>query len=205
MAGNSRSHNWAPKLVFRLLNMALNNAYVVYKELVAREGGKGLSMGRVVKELAMDCANEEQACDLIPRCIRPAHLRDMDRVDGHEKGNKIRKDRKSEEVVSPAKNTAAISAKAQLTAAQKRQWWCKHLPLPDVVRGKCCWVKCPGIKQCQGKRKRSYDTHYRCEQCSTDKESNVYLCHSVKNGEVVSCRIAYHKRYHNKVFPSDER
>jgi hypothetical protein len=29
MAGKSRSHNWAPKLVFRLYNMAMNNAYVI--------------------------------------------------------------------------------------------------------------------------------------------------------------------------------
>ncbi len=29
MAGKSRSHNWAPKLVFRLFNMAINNAYVL--------------------------------------------------------------------------------------------------------------------------------------------------------------------------------
>ncbi len=34
MAGQSRSHNWAPKLVFRMFNMALNNSYIVYKELI---------------------------------------------------------------------------------------------------------------------------------------------------------------------------
>ncbi len=31
MAGKSRKHNWPPKLLFRMFNMALNNAYVVYK------------------------------------------------------------------------------------------------------------------------------------------------------------------------------
>jgi hypothetical protein len=43
MAGKSRSHNWAPKLVFCLFIMALNKAY---------DGGKCLTMGRAVKELA---------------------------------------------------------------------------------------------------------------------------------------------------------
>jgi hypothetical protein len=54
MAGKSRKHNWSPKLVFRMFNMALNNAYVVYKELVNREGnGRDcLNMGKAVRELA---------------------------------------------------------------------------------------------------------------------------------------------------------
>ena len=80
-----------------------------------------------------------------------------------------------------------------------------HLPMPIATRGKSCWAKCPGIENCKGKQKRSYDTNYHCKQCSANHESNVYLCHSVKNGEVVSCHIAYHKRNHNKVFPSDKR
>jgi hypothetical protein len=52
MAGKSRSHNWVPKLVFRLLNMVMNNTYVINKELVIREGGKSFLMGKAVKELA---------------------------------------------------------------------------------------------------------------------------------------------------------
>jgi hypothetical protein len=61
MARKSRSHNWAPKLVFRLFNMAMNNAYVVYKDLVSRDGGNPLregneraclTMGKAVRELA---------------------------------------------------------------------------------------------------------------------------------------------------------
>jgi hypothetical protein len=40
MARKSQSHNWAPKLVFWMFNMAMNNAYVVYKDLVSREVGK---------------------------------------------------------------------------------------------------------------------------------------------------------------------
>ena len=32
--GKSRLHNWSPKLVFCLYNMALNNAYKMYTALV---------------------------------------------------------------------------------------------------------------------------------------------------------------------------
>ena len=52
IAGASRSQNWVPKLVFQMFNMAMNNAFVVYKELVSSEGGKVLLLEKVVRELA---------------------------------------------------------------------------------------------------------------------------------------------------------
>ena len=204
MAGKSRSHNWAPKLVFRLFNMAMNNAYVMYKELVKRDGEEALSMGRAMKELAHGLCQQGESMRS-NAVMHPSHLRDMSRVEGHEKGSKIRKDRKSEVMLSPLKNTAAISAKAQLNAAQKRQGWRKHQPMPTKERRRCCWARCPGIKNSKAKRKRAYDTSYHCEQCSVDAGHMIYLCHSVKKGEEVSCHVAYHKRNHNKRFPSDER
>ena len=146
MAGKSWSHNWAPKLVFRLFNMVMNNAYVIYKELVARDGGKAMPMGRSMKELAHAlCQQGESMRSYDP--THPAHLQDMNRVDGHKKGTKIRKDRKSEVMMSPPKSTAAISRKGQLTRQQKRQWLRIHLHMPTAIRGKCCWARCPGIKK----------------------------------------------------------
>jgi hypothetical protein len=102
MSGKSRCHNWAPKLVFRLFNMGMNNAYVMYKELVARDDGVALSMGRAMKELAHGLCQRGES---MRSCAttHPAHLRDMDRVDGHEKGKKIRTDRKFEVIRSPPK------------------------------------------------------------------------------------------------------
>jgi hypothetical protein len=61
MVGQSRSHNWVPKLVFRMFNMALNNAYVAYKklirldvdnELISGPDNVALSFGRAMRELA---------------------------------------------------------------------------------------------------------------------------------------------------------
>ncbi len=34
LVGKSRLHNWSPKLIFRLFNMVLNNAYKMYTALV---------------------------------------------------------------------------------------------------------------------------------------------------------------------------
>ncbi len=77
MARKSRSHNWAPKLVFRLFNMAMNNAYVMYKELIARDGGNAMPMGRSMKELAHAlCQRGESIRRYAP--THPAHLRDID-------------------------------------------------------------------------------------------------------------------------------
>ena len=84
MAGATRSHNWAPKLVFRMFNMAINNAYVMYRELVSRQwdGGKPLLMGKAVRELAHSIC--QQGEPIRNRATtHPSHLRDIDRVDGH--------------------------------------------------------------------------------------------------------------------------
>ncbi|KAL3765170.1 hypothetical protein ACHAW5_008589 [Stephanodiscus triporus] len=77
MAGASRSHNWAPKLVFWMFNMAMNNAYVVYKELVTREGGNVLPMGKAVRELAHGLCQRGEPIR-VRAATHPSHLRDMD-------------------------------------------------------------------------------------------------------------------------------
>ncbi len=48
MVRASRSHNWAPKLVFRMFNMAMINAYVVYKE-GDKGGGECVAYGESSK------------------------------------------------------------------------------------------------------------------------------------------------------------
>ena len=62
MAGMSRTHNWTPKLVFRLFNMALNNTMKVYLALAAiHTPDKGtLPMRNCMSELAhhyMQCGS----------------------------------------------------------------------------------------------------------------------------------------------------
>ncbi len=175
MAGKSRSHNWAPKLVFRLFNMAMNNTYIMYKELDARDGGKAMPMGRSMKELAHAlCQRGESMRRYAP--THPAHLREMDRVDGHKKGTKIRKDRKSEVMMSPPKPTVAISRKGQLTRQQKRQWWRTHLPMPTAMRGKCCWERCPGIKKCKKGNKSDHTTQTTAASNAVPTMRATFMC-----------------------------
>ncbi len=56
LGGKSRLHNWSPKLVFWLFNMALNNAYKMYTALVKerRPERRFLPMGDAVRELMHD-------------------------------------------------------------------------------------------------------------------------------------------------------
>ena len=77
MAGATRSHNWVPKLVFQMFNMATNNAYVIYRELASRDGGKPLLMGKAVRELAHSfCQQGEPIRN--KATTHPSNLRDMD-------------------------------------------------------------------------------------------------------------------------------
>ncbi len=56
LGGKSRLHNWSLKLIFRLYNMALNNAYKMYKALVKQHTPERrfLDMGDAVRELTHD-------------------------------------------------------------------------------------------------------------------------------------------------------
>jgi hypothetical protein len=56
LGGKSRLHNWSPKLVFRLYNMALNNAYKTYTAIVKEHTPtrRFLRMGDAVRKLTHD-------------------------------------------------------------------------------------------------------------------------------------------------------
>jgi hypothetical protein len=77
MTGQSQLHNWAPKLVFCLFKMVLNNVYIICKDLAMREDRKCLPMGKVVKELVHGlCQCGPPVC--VYAATHPEHLRDMD-------------------------------------------------------------------------------------------------------------------------------
>jgi hypothetical protein len=75
MARKSWSHNWAPKLVFCMFNMAMNNAYIVYKDLIGWEGNgrECLKMGHAVQESAHDLCQQGTALRM-HAANHPAHL-----------------------------------------------------------------------------------------------------------------------------------
>ncbi len=56
LGGKSHLHNWLPKLIFWLYNMAINNAYKMYKALVKQHTPEQrfLDMGNTMRKLAHD-------------------------------------------------------------------------------------------------------------------------------------------------------
>jgi hypothetical protein len=62
-----------------------------------------------------------------------------------------------------------------------------HQPVPMLVRGldgkgsgpRCSYKKCPGYKQ-DSVTSVSFKTIYLCEECSMNKNTDVWLCHTTK-------------------------
>jgi hypothetical protein len=81
LGGKSRLHNWSPKLVFRLYNMALNNAYKMYTALVKEHTPEGrfLSMGDAVRELTHDLCQRGPAMRKL-RAEHPSWTRDLGKL-----------------------------------------------------------------------------------------------------------------------------
>jgi hypothetical protein len=127
----------------------------------------------------------------------------MDQVDGHMIGRKTGMDRKLEMMSAPPQNIGALHGR-QLTKQQKKEPWYIHQCMLVTTWGKCCSAWCPGIQKSKAKRRHAYDTNYRCKEFSATLGFNIYLFHTIKNGEVVSCHVLYHKRNHNKRFLLDK-
>ncbi len=78
LGGKSRLHNWSPKLVFRLYNMALNNAYKMFTALVKGHmpERRFLSMGDTVRELTHDLCQRGPAMQKLG-AEHPSWTRDL--------------------------------------------------------------------------------------------------------------------------------
>ena len=83
LGGKSRLHNWSPKLVFRLYNMALNNAYKMYMALVKEHTPEQrfLSMGNAVRELTHDLCQRGPAMRKL-RAEHPSWTRNLGNCSG---------------------------------------------------------------------------------------------------------------------------
>jgi hypothetical protein len=89
-----------------------------------------------------------------------------------------------------------------LTRMQKKSPWRTHQSVGarNKARGNCCWEKCPGLKETNAKRTRSYKTMMICEECAAKMGSNVWLCSGQKGNDVLPCHIDYHRKNHNKEY-----
>jgi hypothetical protein len=70
----------------------------------------------------------------------------------------------------------------------------RHQSVAMIVKNNphCTYKKCPGLN-IEKETTRTYKTNYRCEECSIDKGTNVWLCNTVKNVDGKQKKIECHK------------
>jgi hypothetical protein len=101
LGGKSRLHNWSPKLIFWLFNMALNDAYKMYTVLIKEHmpEQRFLEMGNAVRELTHDLCQRGPAMRKL-RAEHPNWTRDMGKLFGWIIGRKVCLDAKGLMTVS---------------------------------------------------------------------------------------------------------
>jgi hypothetical protein len=205
LGGKSRLHNWSPKLVFRLYNMALNNAYKMYRALVKEHTPERrfLSMGNAVRELTHDLCQRGPAMRKL-RAEHPSWTRDLGKLFGWVTGRKVRSNAKGMMTVMPAclPVEVAMDNYVLLKNQQRKSPWSMHQSEAVAKQGKCGWDDCPGKLASKAKYPRNSDTHMRCEECSARLGKDVYLCNGYVKGAPVNCHRHYHIYHHIKEFAS---
>ena len=136
----------------------------------------------------------------------PVISRDLTNVFNFGTGRKVRKDVKATIAHGAPSGNSAKPAPAQrmreLKYMQKKEVWRHHQSFSHSRKGRCAWVNCPGLNL-KAKRKRSFETFMRCEECSACVERDIFLCNVMKNGQSIYCHIAYHRKYHNEKYEDE--
>ena len=199
MGGHSKGHNWSPKLTMRFFNMNMNNAGSVFDDVMAHHniGRRKQSMPARIQFLSHNLMQRGETMRT-RKAEHPKHTRDLTNVFDFGTGRKQRSDAKGRVAgsgLAPGPPPKRISL---LRQKQMKSPWRTHQSKAHTSYGKCCWVHCPGYQKSKAKRKRSYDTFMRCEECSAMEGKNRFFCNDHKKGAAVHCHEAYHNKYHNK-------
>ena len=206
LGGQTKGHNWAPKLNMRFFNFGLGNAHTMYHALCKEHTPfrRALVMEDCVNLLAhhlMQSGPSMRKRD----AEHPPACRDLTNVHDFGHGRKIRSDAKGEIAPIGMHNRSGAPAPHQrlreLRVKQSKQPWRIHQSIPIEKRGKCSWGACPGIEESKAaghKRARGYNTNHCCEECSAASGKTIYLCNQVKGGKLVLCHQYFHTKYHKK-------
>ena len=208
MAGQTKGHNWAPKLAMRFWNFGLGNAHTMYTALVKEHTPfrRSTTMAESMKILAHSLM--QTGPKMRKRAAEhPQPCRALATVFDFGCGRKQRSDAKGEvaDVVVTNPNLNGENREApnqrlrELRAKQKKQPWRIHQSTASATTGRCSWSKCPGLKRSAGaKRPRTASTNLYCEECTAAHGKNIYLCNAFRCGSIDNCHFAYHNKYHKK-------
>ena len=134
--------------MFRLYNMALNNAYKMYTALIKehKHERRFLLMGNAVRELTHDLCQRGPAMRKL-RAEHPSWTRDLGKLFGWVTGRKVRSDAKGMITVMPAccrPVEVPMDNYALLKNQQRKSPWRMHQSEAVSKKGKCGWDDCPG-------------------------------------------------------------
>lgn len=218
LGGESHHHGWSPKLAARLFNMHLNNVYTIYCSVVedhsqaVRLRYKPKELRKCIVDLAHTLLKQgETMRTRDPGQAPPAVVPDVSSPVGRKKRTGAKKVFRTPAVQGQNHSQTPMIADnlwnrslrykqlKNLSFRIQSQPWRIHqsvATLCDNDGGDCQYRFCPG-KRRKNKRKRAYPTRYRCEQCSVEKGTAVYLCNTSKLDEdgkrtAILCHIKYH-------------
>ena len=177
--------------------MNLNNAYKVYRSLVDTytPGKRYHKMGDAVDEAAHAFLQKGESMRS-QKAEHPSYVKDISRMYNGKDGRKLRADAKGH--VSGHGRSKERIINVQLNSLRKRKKtnsWRTHQSIACLDRGKCAYKGCPNLRLSTGKRKRSYDTYMKCEECSVIAKSSVYFYNNKKDGKIVNCHLCYHQKF----------
>eukprot|EP00956_Cyclotella_meneghiniana_P039672 scaffold176861_cov23-Cyclotella_meneghiniana.AAC.1 len=208
MGGQTKGHNWAPKLSMRFWNFGLGNSHTMYSALTKEHTPfrKKQSMPECVKQLAHSLM--QTGPSMRKRAAEhPEPSRNLTNIFDFGCGRKQRADVHGEVANTANPTDCAATAPNQrmreLRSKQKKHPWRIHQSVAGEAKGRCSWGKCPGIKRSEeagAKRCRGSVTHMYCEECTASYGKPIYLCNAVKSGSIDCCHFTYHQKYHKKQY-----
>ena len=96
-----------------------------------------------------------------------------------------------------AVETIAVQ-RARFNRRKRKYPWLEHHSMCNTDRGRCNWENCPGRTRTTKEANRSYDTRYKCIECSMKFGKDQYFCNDFSKGVTRNCHVLYHKKYHGK-------
>jgi hypothetical protein len=215
----SHLHGWGPKLASRYFNMNLNNAYKIFYFLYKKyhpEWPVIMPLNKCIHNLTHSLLQRGDPMRKRGTGAPPNPTKDITTSSSVD-GRKVRKDSKQQSFSSPTvahgtggvhtgtpRSSASTSSTRTIHKWQhsfkrrktQHRWRC-HQSVPNVVTGSgpnCRYSKCPGLNT--NVSKRSYQTKYRCEECSINKGVEFWLCNTVKKVDGKQKKIECHLKYH---------
>jgi hypothetical protein len=183
LGGQSKQHNWSPKVFWRLINISMANAFVLYNALAEEHNpnSKPLDMKGAIKEATHAFCQRGESMRK-RKAGHPSWIRDLSVVHSAGTGRKIRTDKNG--TVSKLNEQAepvCRKGESYLQVQQRKSPWRIHQSVAGNIRKHCVFECCPNMNNSSTKRKRSYQTTMCCEECSVSEGRDVYLCNDVKN------------------------